>query len=51
MLPVFFRYVDTFVIWPHGVETLPIFLDHIKNIHPNIKFTIEIETNESRSIR
>ncbi|XP_046401605.1 uncharacterized protein LOC124167666 [Ischnura elegans] len=40
----FYRYVDdTFVIWPHGVDTLKPFLDHMNSRHPNIQFTMESE--------
>ncbi|KAL0266587.1 UNVERIFIED_CONTAM: hypothetical protein PYX00_009089 [Menopon gallinae] len=40
-----FRYVDdTFVIWPHGSETLPDFLNHLNSIHPDIQFTLELES-------
>ncbi|KAK5638773.1 hypothetical protein RI129_013068 [Pyrocoelia pectoralis] len=39
-----YRYVDdTFVIWQHGLDNLNDFLQHLNNIHPNIKFTMEIE--------
>jgi hypothetical protein len=42
------RYVDdTFVIWPHGNESLSSFLNHLNNVHPNIHFTMEVETNNS----
>ncbi|KAK5647713.1 hypothetical protein RI129_002605 [Pyrocoelia pectoralis] len=45
-----FRYVDdTFVIWPHGSHTLDEFLQHLNNIHPNIKFTMETESNNELS--
>ena len=38
------RYVDdTFVIWTHGKRQLDIFLEELNNIHPKIKFTMEIE--------
>jgi predicted GIY-YIG superfamily endonuclease/uncharacterized protein (UPF0335 family) len=41
-----YRYVDdTFVIWPHGMEELEKFLQHLNNIHTRIKFTMEIEKN------
>lgn len=40
------RYIDDiFVIWPHGQSNLNTFLTHMNNQHENIKFTIEIETN------
>jgi hypothetical protein len=43
-----YRYVDdTFVVWPHGKEELQNFLQHLNSIHPNIKFTMEIEHNKS----
>ncbi|XP_031847206.1 uncharacterized protein LOC116433359 [Nomia melanderi] len=43
-----FRYVDdTFVVWPNDHDTLPSFLEFVNNIHPNIKFTMEIESNKS----
>ncbi|XP_045466657.1 uncharacterized protein LOC123675351 [Harmonia axyridis] len=42
------RYVDdVFVIWPHGPETLQDFFDHLNNINSHIKFTMEVETNNS----
>jgi hypothetical protein len=37
------RYVDTFVIWPHGTENLERFLDHLNGLHGNIQFTVEME--------
>ncbi|XP_046388240.1 uncharacterized protein LOC124157496 [Ischnura elegans] len=38
----FFTYVvDTFIVWPHGPETLMQFLAHMNNVHPSIKFTME----------
>lgn len=41
---VFFRYVDDiFMVWPHGVEALGNFVEHMNNIHSNIQFTIETE--------
>ena len=41
-----FRYVDdTFVVWQHGKDSLLEFLAHLNNIHSNIKFTMEIESN------
>ena len=40
----FFRYVDdTFIVWPHGRDTLDQFLGHMNSRHPNIIFTMEIE--------
>nr|XP_023015434.1 uncharacterized protein LOC111504940 [Leptinotarsa decemlineata] len=42
------RYVDdVFVIWPHGSEDLHAFLNHINSSHPELKFTIEFENNNS----
>ncbi|XP_046382357.1 uncharacterized protein LOC124153305 [Ischnura elegans] len=43
---VFFRYVDdTFLIWPHGRESLDAFLNHMNGQHPNISFTMKVEEN------
>ncbi|XP_046401606.1 uncharacterized protein LOC124167667 [Ischnura elegans] len=40
----FYRYVDdTFIIWPHGRESLQHFLSHMNSRHANIQFTMEIE--------
>lgn len=37
-----FHYVDdTFVIWPQGTEKPERFLDHLKGIHRNIRFTVD----------
>jgi hypothetical protein len=36
---------DTFMIRSHGPEELQDFLNHLNNIHPNIQFTMETETN------
>ena len=45
---VWYRYVDdTFVIWPHGMEKLQMFLEHLNSRHNNIKFTMELEDNGS----
>jgi hypothetical protein len=42
------RYVDaTFVIWPHGPVRLQEFLYHLNNLTPSIKFTMEIECNNT----
>jgi hypothetical protein len=39
------RYVDdTFVIWPHGMEELQKFNQHL-NIHKKTKFMTEIQAN------
>ena len=41
-----YRYVDdTFVIWSHGQEKLRDFLLHLNSIHPQIQFTMEIESD------
>ena len=38
------RYVDdTFVIWPHGQEKLPEFLNHLSGLQNKIKFSMEKE--------
>jgi hypothetical protein len=43
-----YRYVDdTFVVWPHVKNELHGFLRHLNNIHPNMKFTMEVEQNGS----
>jgi hypothetical protein len=43
-----YRYVDdTFIVWPHGKNELHGFLQHLNNIHPNIKFTMAVEKNGS----
>src|SRR5436190_11970228 len=45
---VFLRYVDdTFVIWPHGRQSLENFVTLLNSIHPNIQFTMEVENNRS----
>ncbi|XP_015124857.1 uncharacterized protein LOC107046694 [Diachasma alloeum] len=45
---VWFRYVDdTLVLWKHGADTLPQFLNFINSQHPSIKFTMEIEEQKS----
>ena len=36
---------DTDVVWPHGINTLNQFLEHLNNQNNNIKFTMEIEEN------
>ena len=42
------RYVDdTFVIWPHGEDTLPDFLKHLNSIRSPIQFTMEKELGGS----
>jgi hypothetical protein len=39
---------DTFVIWPHGTETLELFLDHLNGLHRNIQCTMETERVRER---
>ena len=42
------RYVDdTFVIWQHSTDELHKFFNDINNVIPTIKFTVEIEDNNS----
>jgi hypothetical protein len=42
------RYVDdTNVKWPHGEEELGRFFEHLNSISENIKFTMELEENNS----
>ena len=42
------RYIDdTFVIWPHNNSSLQEFLTHINGLQDKIKFTMEIENNNS----
>jgi hypothetical protein len=42
------RYVnDTNVKWPHGEEELGRFFEHLNSISENIKFTMELEDNNS----
>lgn len=36
--------ICTFVVWEHGAEKHKNSLNHIKSIHLNIQFTIEVET-------
>jgi hypothetical protein len=42
------RFVDdTNVLWPHGKEELHHFFQHLNNISKEIKFTMELEENDS----
>jgi hypothetical protein len=42
------RFVDdTFVIWPHGWDKLDEFVTHLNKQSDHIKFTIEVENNNS----
>ena len=34
---------DTFTVGPHRTEMLQDFLEHMNNLHPNIKFMMELE--------
>ena len=38
---------DTFIIWPHGPHRLQSFLNHLNDLHPSIKFTMEQEEGNS----
>jgi hypothetical protein len=46
--PLFYgRYIDDiFMIWQHGVENLSHFIQHMNNIHHNIKFTMEYSPDQ-----
>jgi hypothetical protein len=42
------RYVDdTFMVWQHGPARLQQFLHHLNNVRPTIKFTMEVEANDT----
>ena len=42
------RYMDdTNIIWPHGRESLDMFLTHLNNHSDHIKFTMETQENNS----
>ena len=42
------RYVDdTFIIWQYGKDSIHTFLDHLNGIQESIKFTTEMETNQT----
>ncbi|XP_023024928.2 uncharacterized protein [Leptinotarsa decemlineata] len=42
------RYVDdVFVIWLHGSEDFHAFLNHINSLYLDLKFTMEVKTNNS----
>lgn len=38
---------DAFIIWPYGIDALEAFKQHLNNLSSSIKFTMELETNES----
>ena len=43
--PVWLRYIDDiFLVWENGTDGLKIFLDHLNQCHPTIKFTSEQST-------
>jgi hypothetical protein len=35
---------DTFVVWPHSLDSLQEFFIHVIHLRPTIKFTWEVET-------
>ena len=40
------RYVDdTLILWPHDLQSLNGFRDHLNSLRPTIKFTMEIESD------
>jgi hypothetical protein len=42
------RYIDdTFVVWPHGPAKLQQFLRHVNSVRPTIKFTTEVQANDT----
>ena len=45
------RYIDDiFVFWSHGHSSFDIFVEHLNNQHPNIKFTVDHSLNDSQSV-
>jgi hypothetical protein len=36
---------DTFVVWPHDLDTLKEVFSHISSLRPSIQFTMEIESS------
>ena len=41
------RFIDDFfMIWPHGMDSLLEFIDHLNIVHPTIKFTSDISDTE-----
>jgi hypothetical protein len=38
---------DTFVVWPHRPARLQQFLHHTNSLRPTIKFTMEVEVNDT----
>jgi hypothetical protein len=42
------RYIDdTFMVWPHGLARGQQFLHHLKSLRLTIKFTMEVEVNDT----
>jgi hypothetical protein len=42
------RYVDdTSMVWPQGPARLELFLHHLNSLRPTIKFTMEVEVNNT----
>ena len=37
---------DIFLIWPHGIDSLLKFINHLNIVHPTIKFTSDISVTE-----
>ena len=37
---------DIFMTWPHGMDSLLEFIQHLNNVHPTIKFTSTISPTE-----
>jgi hypothetical protein len=45
------RYVDdTYVVWPHGRESLTGFFNHLNSQSESIKFTMELEENNNHTL-
>ena len=44
-----------FIIWPHGMDSILEFRDHLNTVHPTIKFISDIshtgENNEDKNIQ
>jgi hypothetical protein len=38
---------DTFMVWPHVPARLQQFLHHLKSVRPTIRFTVEVEANDT----
>lgn len=44
----FFRHVDdTFLIWSHGEEKLYEFVTWLNDLHPNVKYIMDLERNST----